>query len=332
MIKEKAKAITNELLHLNKIEIRQKKKGQFVADVPISSTRIKNNQLEFLNNYFFKQQDLYISKHNRFASYPLHSHQFTELNYMLSGSCRQIIDGQSVTLHQGELLLIGIGASHEITPLGDGDLLINILFNKKVITVEWINQMAKSPSPLIQYLLNLCISGRDTATFIKLNISKYKEIQTILENLIAEYYSSETYSRTLAVLYLPILFTALAREYSRSKENSSGAADWLNGNKVMLPLLRMIEENYKDINLTMAANQLGYNRTYLGNLIKKEAGITFTQMVAKRRLYQARLLLNTTNLPISDIAREAGFSNKTYFYNSFKEAFGYLPSEEKKQL
>lgn len=325
-----SKTITDKLFKFNDIEMEQRKSGLFVQDIPDSSTRIKNNKLELLNNYFFRKQNIYISKHNRFADYPLHSHQFTELNYMFSGSCRQIVGGQPVTLQQNELLLIGTGVSHEIKALNEGDLLINILFKKNVITIEWLNQMKENHSPLIQYLLNLDLEAGNTDRYFIFSVSQSEEILTILRKMIAEYFSADTYSNTMAGLYLPILFTVLAREYSQSQDTPSEGADPLNRNKKMIPVLQLIEENYKDINLSRAAARLGYNKTYLGNLIKKVAGVTFTQLVVKRRLYQARLLLNTTDLPISDIAQESGFSNKTYFYKVFKEEFGYLPSEEKK--
>lgn len=330
MSKNKTDIITDKLLDMTRIEKEQKKYGKFVPDIPVSSTRTENDQLELLNNYFFKKRDLYISKHNRFAAYPLHSHQFTELNYMLSGNCRQVVDGRPLILRQGELLLIGVGISHKIETLNEGDILINILFKKDVVSVEWLNHMKENRSPLIQYLLNLVLNQGNGSRYITFSISKSKELQTILKKMIAEYYSTEPYSNTVAGLYLPILFTTLACKFSQSQDRPSEAADSLKHNRKMIPVFQLIEENYKDINLTKAADLLGYNKTYLGSLIKKTTGVSFTQLVVRRRLYQARLLLNITDLPISDIAHESGFSNKTYFYKVFKQTFGYLPSEEKK--
>ncbi|MCO7124336.1 helix-turn-helix domain-containing protein [Sporolactobacillus shoreicorticis] len=325
MNKSNSEIIRQKLSDLTLIEKEQKENGIHIPDIPFSSTRISNDRLEFLNNFFFKKQDLYISKHNRFAAYPLHSHQFTELNYMLSGSCQQVIDGKPITLKQGQLLLIGVGTSHEIKPLGENDLLINILFNRRVVTVEWLNQMKNSHSPLIQYLFDLALNRGNTAVHFLFDAGESKKIQSIIKNIINEYYAAEVYSSTISSLYLPILFTTLAREIDQTQKSNAKTPE------KMVPVLRLIEDNYKDLNLTRAAAQLGYNKTYLGNLIKKTMGITFTQLIIKRRLYQARLLLNTTDLPISDIAQESGFSNKTYFYKVFKDRFGYLPGEEKRR-
>lgn len=319
------------MLHMTDIEKLQKESGKYVPDIPASSTRIVNSQLELLNNFFFRKQDLYISKHNRFAEYPLHTHQFTELNYMLHGSCQQIVNGHPVTLRQGDLLLIGVGTGHEIKPLGEGDLLINILFNKSIVTVDWLNQVKSNQSPLIQYLFNLALGKSNTNVSIVFNTGTLEEVQAILKKIISEYYSADQYSGTLAVLYLPILFTMLARTFNQTEHAFSEFSGLPLKNQKMIPVLQLIEDHYKDITLAQAADLLGYNKTYLGNLIKRLLGVTFTQLVTRRRLYQARLLLNATDLPISDVAHESGFSNKTHFYKVFKEAFGYLPSEEKKQ-
>lgn len=327
MNNNEAKVIADKLNKITPIEQEQIKKGLFISDIPDFSTRIIENKLELLTNYFFKKQDLYISKHNRFANYPLHAHQFTELNYMLTGSCHQLINGSPIVLNQGELLLIGTGVSHEIKALGEKDILINILFKKSSITFEWLSKMGGVCNPLIQYLTNLSIDNGRTDQYIIFRVSQVQDVQDTLSKMIDEYYSADAYSSTIAELYLPILFTALTRNCNSPIPSVNPLRD----NQKILPVLQLIEENFKEINLSKAAEQLGYNKTYLGNLIKKTAGVTFTQLVVKRRLYQARLLLSTTNLPICDVAQESGFSNKTYFYKVFKKAFGYLPGEERKK-
>ncbi|MFX3618908.1 MAG: helix-turn-helix domain-containing protein [Sporolactobacillus sp.] len=323
--------ITDYLLQLSEIEKEQKEKGKFVQDFPDSATRIENDKRELLNNFFFENREIYISKHNRFADYPLHSHQFTELNYMVSGSCRQLINNETVELNQGELLLITPGTSHKIKALGANDILINILFRGNRISIYWLDRMKESKSRIFQYLLNSKMGAAHCEPFLIFRVGNSTNIQDTLRKMIAEYFSPLAYSNVLVDLYLPILFTELAREYN-SQTSQTNPMELDLHNKKILPIIQLIEENYKVITLGNAANQLGYNKTYLGNLIKKLTGFTFTNLVVKRRLYQAQLLLNTTDMTISDIAQESGFSNKTYFYKVFKKSFGYLPSEEKRTL
>ncbi|WP_272928077.1 helix-turn-helix domain-containing protein [Alkalibacterium sp. MB6] len=59
----------------------------------------------------------------------------------------------------------------------------------------------------------------------------------------------------------------------------------------------------------------------------KKSGDTFTGLVTKKRPMKAKLLLQTTELPISSIHQMVGILNKTFFYKKFKEEYGQLPSD-----
>lgn len=77
---------------------------------------------------FIKNKDIYISKHNRYAPYPEHSHEFLEFNYQLSGNSSQTINGEKYVLSEGDLLLMDSGSIHSIDSLGKDDILLNIYY------------------------------------------------------------------------------------------------------------------------------------------------------------------------------------------------------------
>lgn len=143
-------ALNKKLFRLNSKEKIQKSTGTFVPDLPNGSFLKENGSMELLNDYFFKNKDIYISKHNRFADYPYHTHQFLELNYMYSGSSEQVIEGNKETLHEGELLLLDSGCHHSIKATGEKDILINILFRDQQISLEWLTSIKKKNKPSIR--------------------------------------------------------------------------------------------------------------------------------------------------------------------------------------
>ena len=84
-----------EFLHQEtEIEKQQKKTQTFISEF----SEMKSQDPHLLDNLFFQNRDIYISKQNRYAPYPLHSHQFLELIYIHRGCCEQIINGQVYTL------------------------------------------------------------------------------------------------------------------------------------------------------------------------------------------------------------------------------------------
>ena len=56
-----------------------------------------------------------VRAHTRFAPFPRHAHSYIEIMYMCSGkTVHRINGGEPITVHAGELLFLGRGASHEI--------------------------------------------------------------------------------------------------------------------------------------------------------------------------------------------------------------------------
>ena len=64
---------------------------------------------------------------------------------------------------------------------------------------------------------------------------------------------------------------------------------------------------------------------YLSAVFKEETGVTLNRFIREVRMKKAKELLETTNMKISGIAKEVGFSNNSYFCRSFREFFGDTP-------
>ncbi len=59
-------------------------------------------------------------------------------------------------------------------------------------------------------------------------------------------------------------------------------------------------------------------------------GTSPTKYIVSKRLEEAQTLLNTTDISISDIAYDCGFSDLAYFSKTFKSYYNYSPSEVRK--
>lgn len=74
------------------------------------------------------------------------------------------------------------------------------------------------------------------------------------------------------------------------------------------------------------ARKFHMNSAYLGQLFRKETGRSFSEYVNMKRIEEAKGLLKRTQLKISDIALQVGFSNTDYFIDKFKAVVGVVPS------
>lgn len=150
-------SVLNQLMKPSQIEKTQLKNYEFYNDIPLAAYDNSLTQARktlVLNDYFFKNKTIYISKHNRYAPYPKHTHTFLEMNYMLRGEADEVVQGQSVHLKTGDLLLLDVGCEHAIGYLGTNDLLINILFQDRDINLDLLSSLRKSQSVLYEFLLN----------------------------------------------------------------------------------------------------------------------------------------------------------------------------------
>ena len=93
-------------------------------------------------------------------------------------------------------------------------------------------------------------------------------------------------------------------------------------------VIKYIENNYRnDINITTLANICHYNEYHFMRFFKKYTGKTCIQFIKNYRLEKAYNLLKNTDLPVTQISFDVGFSNVSYFIRSFKEKYKVTPKE-----
>ncbi|MFC3928562.1 AraC family transcriptional regulator [Streptococcus caprae] len=310
------------LLSETEHETLQKRRG-FVSDLSDLNTLYSDGLPHLSSSFFFQNKDIYISKHNRYGDYPEHSHQFFELNYVYRGSCTQVINGESLQLQQGDILLMDTNSRHAIKALGSGDILINILFQNHEISIDWLKELQSKKSLLYRMLLKSSDSGQANH-YLYMPAETTQASQATLERMMTEYFFPQAFSENIISQSLPILFYELARALPEASTD-----ELLTDNTPYLQALDIIDREFSDLTLQGLADKLNFNKNYLSNLIKSKSGHTFTELVTQRKLMKAQLLLQSTRMPIHEIATTVGFSNKTYFYDKYKILFGHGPREER---
>ena len=91
--------------------------------------------------------------------------------------------------------------------------------------------------------------------------------------------------------------------------------------------LEILAEN---LNVENLARQVYLSPGYLSVVFKEETGVNLNRYVRDIRMKKSRELLENTSMKISQIAKEVGFSNNSYFCRSFREYFGSTPESCRK--
>lgn len=99
-------------------------------------------------------------------------------------------------------------------------------------------------------------------------------------------------------------------------------------NDVLREIIAYVNNHYKDsLTLDNMARQTGFSREYFCRFFKQHMGITFLRYVNEVRISHAGRLLSDTDLSISEIMQESGFTNQTLFNRLFKEIYGMTPRQ-----
>ena len=85
-----------------------------------------------------------------------------------------------------------------------------------------------------------------------------------------------------------------------------------------------------DFGVEELAAQMGVSRVQLYRKVKQQTGRTPVDIIRLSRLNRSKILLQTTDLSVSEIAYQVGFTAPSYFTKCFKDEFGILPGDIKK--
>lgn len=91
-----------------------------------------------------------------------------------------------------------------------------------------------------------------------------------------------------------------------------------------------IHKNYKQhISLQDISNYVFLSHEYFSRLFKEEVGENFSSYLTNYRMKKAESLIKNTDMKISQIAIEVGYTNASYFSRSYKKFKGISPEDDR---
>ncbi|GHB16936.1 DNA-3-methyladenine glycosylase [Streptomyces viridiviolaceus] len=111
-------------------------------------------------------------------------------------------------------------------------------------------------------------------------------------------------------------------------DTSSGSPEWNQRADLTARAMRLIADGVVDRDgVPGLAARLGYSTRQIERLLLAELGAGPLALARAQRAQTARLLIETTPLPMADIAFAAGFSSVRTFNDTVREVFALSPSE-----
>lgn len=293
---------------LNKIDKSKKTIYNYVEKRFIMSTH--RFQLEQLNFDKTRPKLLYIteSSFDHEWNSTLHTHLCTEIFYVTKGHGLFSLDNKTYPVKEDNLVIVNPLVSH--TERG----IENVNFEYIVMGIEGITFFSKEQDEE---------QGCSIA-----NYYEYKhEVLFYLRTMLLEVKTKDVEYQSLCQNLLEVLIINLMRRAQIKLEVSPVNK----ANKDCVFIEKYIDAHFKeDITLDKLSELTFLNKYHIVHAFKQYKGISPISYMIQKRIHEAKILLSTTNLQISEISYIVGFTSQSYFAQAFKKSVGISPLQYRK--
>ena len=254
-----------------------------------------------LNNYMPVRMHLDTLTKGVFPQSISNWHESIEILYCTNGKGHTLINSNRVEMDPGTITVINSNTIH--TTIADTDIL---KYWCLIVDTKFLNSSGFDVSNTI---FQRCICDEKVEGY-------YKELITELQE------KEKFYEASLKGCVLSMM-TYIFRKYSHEKKGKESA-------DVAKLSVKYINEHFKeDITVESIAEHIGFSRFHVSRRFSATIGCSIREYIQLLRCHEAENMLRTKEYTVSEVASECGFSNVSYFTQTFKRVKGYLPSKLK---
>lgn len=239
-----------------------------------------------------------------------HRHDFFAIEFIYAGDCMQYINGKTYACIEGTVSLLSPLDDHYFINKNKDTKMLYLTFSDDVIFKQVWDTLDIESAPYVTTL-----SAADT------------------EKLIEDFNILQAEARGDALLSTSLVRLTVNKiiiNILRSTSNTPAVRPHKNDS--MHKAISYVRYHFKEpLTMTETANHCHVTKEHFCKYFKKYTGSTFIEYLVSLRLDYALRLITTTDMPITEICMESGFSSPSYFTKAFYKRFGKKPSQLRKQ-
>lgn len=252
----------------------------------------------------------------------IHCHDCLELNLILKGSGHYIIEDASYPIEPGDIFLINDSEHHMAVHDGTLSMLV-FVFDK---------QMVLDGPGEYDYLKPFFQRGKGFSNKVDPGCEAYASIRDSLLSLKKEYLEQKEGWPLLIKAYLLVALGKFYRHYQM--QNVLDASSYSATSYARIRNVVEYIHSHFDEPLTLGelASHAMMSKNYLSALFTETMHLSLFDYIEQVRVNHARLLLQTTEDSILDIALKSGFHSSPYFNRVFKKLMNMTPGQYRKTV
>lgn len=256
-----------------------------------------------------------------------HWHYAIEILYMVEGDARAVLGGVEYAFRTGDMVLINGREVHAV--YGEPSKVIRYIVLKFDPALLYTTDRSLFESKYVLPFTMAVSNNQKVFAASELNESPVPAlIKGILNEFIKKPYGFELALRTdIGRIFLWIIRNWNAKGIQLDVKTALKNADIKRFQKVF----DFLDTNYmNEITVKTIATMLNMSYSYFSRSFKALIGKTFSEYLSYVRITEAERLLLTTNMSVTEVALETGYSNSSYFIQQFKDLKGTSPKQFRK--
>jgi len=272
----------------------------------------------------------------------LHYHDNFEIIFVIRGTTRVLFENSSVHIHQADCMIINRNIAHLEKPDESCDFVLLSLSNHFITTIIENDYIISDNDKLNKRMPQIYRMLMDELNGVRKNIQYWlfsptvdsTEIKSKTELKFAEmistmnqkkdgfyFHMQELLVQFFCVIIQPSMYQM--QQFTASPKKSE---------EIFKEITKILEEKDGLISRAELSKKMNYDDHHLNRIVKNKLGISLVDYARSFTTKKAALLLTTTDMTIEEIIQELGFSNKTYFFNLFKNTYEISPNEYRKNF
>lgn len=265
----------------------------------------------------------HIKKHGRFLYFPMHSHNYIEMLYVYSGTCRQLVGDEEIVMRAGDVCILDMQTRHQIQMTYEDDIAVVMMMRPEFFRLEFFDALGGNEL-LADFFLHSLRHRQSESRYIVFRNGGNPDIRHTMNAIMREYFESDICSDEMLSHLLPMLFVQLLRSYrDETGATSQGTLQLRTANRIV----SYIKAHCAECSVEDVAREFGYSSGYVRELLRKAVGKGFSDLRQEYRLQSAASMLRSSTLSVAEIAESVGYVNTSHFHRLFRERYSCTPSE-----